>query len=154
MARYKGYMPDDVEVRGISLADIPGTPLDPSVLDEESLAEMLKYNDALMGREMMVLGDMGDPYEKADLEDSQRRQQEVLDELIAQMARDMARLQSAPGSLSYKQSLQVPALKMQDYYQEANPTDSLSFGAAFRAARKAGAKTFSWRGKKYTTKVK
>jgi len=33
-------------------------------------------------------------------------------------------------------------------------TDSMSFGEAFKAARKAGKKQFTWRGKKYHTKTK
>ena len=32
--------------------------------------------------------------------------------------------------------------------------DSMSFGDAFKAARSFGAKVFTWRGKKYNTKLK
>lgn len=49
-------------------------------------------------------------------------------------------------------------------FEEGGPTDyaesgsaggtNISFGAAFRAARKQGLKTFTWRGKEYTTDTK
>ena len=42
--------------------------------------------------------------------------------------------------------------KMMRYH--ITPGDDVSFGAAFKAAKKAGASHFKWKGKAYTTKTK
>ena len=40
-----------------------------------------------------------------------------------------------------------------DYSKAGSPKKTPSFGSAFASARKAGKKTFTWKGKSYTTKT-
>jgi len=118
--------------------DFSGIPSDPMQRD---------YSQGLAQREAMVLADMGQGRERADMEVSREQQDQILAQLQRIMAENTLRTRNAPGSLG--SSLQIPTLG-----ETAANLDRLSFGAAFRIARAAGSKIFSWRGRNFTTKLR
>lgn len=66
-------------------------------------------------------------------------------------------LEEPPGSLMHDASLAVPAKYTESDEPapaKSKPAKAQTFKQAFRSARNAGLKTFSWRGKKYHTRTK
>ena len=168
MRRYRGYSPvnEDVEVRPLSLAEIQGMPLPD---DEQVFGPAMdltgrptdtmqrQHSAQLADQEAMMLGDMGEYGQgmaqgEQDMRMSQDRQEQLLEQLQQLMAwnkmdqQQMLAKEQMPLNQVYR-GVPIKSQPMPSY-------DSMSFGDAFKTARSYGAKVFTWRGKRYNTKLK
>ena len=176
-------MPDDTIVRRyIPLSRIRAARLTPD-LPEFAVGPSMDYTgqpvdmieranaQASMQRELGAYAEMQDPRraEAADVEHAQLRQQDIIAQLEELMAQQQAHAQDVygrekamdalsqmpqmPDMATIRSQPQPKLLPLAQQTMQPVSLDTLSFGTAFRAARAAGRKTFTWRGRVYTTQM-
>ena len=150
-----GYDDPLVRKQQVSLADLRGMELPD---DSWIMQDQAEHSRGLLDQEEMGQEESERGMQGADREAQMSREQQILDmlqQLMAeqqvhsqgQLGREQAMAATLPSLASIMQApMQQPAAPAQKPQQQ-------TFGQAFAAARKAGAKTFEWRGKKYTTQL-
>ena len=155
--------PSHVQVRKfIPLADLKGYALDDIPVQEWSYGRSdLPYNDSA---DMLMKEDMEEDEryrgsEMAEGELAQSREQQILEQLQELMAEQQLYSQGVmereeqEGRAQDVLLSQIP-LSMPMPQVQQRPQQPESFGRAFAAARRAGAKIFTWRGRKFNTRLK